>query len=231
MTNSRLTARGAGALTQPGTLPAGVQMHPLQSHPDQRGDLTEVFREEWGDGVEPVQWNMLRSAAGVLRGVHVHVVHDDVVIPLDGRMTLGLRDVRESSPTHGLAVALELSGAAPAVVVIPHGVIHGFLFHESTTLLIGTTSYYDPADDYECLWSDPELDIAWPAEPIVMSDRDRDAPPFSGLLERIRPWQPFGDGASGSEASAEQADDAGMPAASGLRLLRVREQRNRGPVG
>lgn len=179
------------AMVQAATLPAGVRLHPLQSHVDDRGSMTEVFREEWGAGVRPVQWNFFRSAAGALRGVHVHVVHDDVAIPLEGRVTLGLRDVREASPTYGLSIALDLSGEARSFVVIPRGVLHGFLFHEATTLLVGVTSYYDPADDVPCLWSDPELGVPWPAVPSVVSDRDRTAPPFSELLERIRPWQPF----------------------------------------
>ncbi len=186
-------------------LPAGVQLHPLQSHDDHRGNMTEAFREEWTDGVEPVQWNFFRSAAGVLRGVHVHVVHDDVALVLEGRATLGLRDVREDSPSYGTTVALDLSGAARTSVVIPHGVLHGFLFREPTTLLVGVTSYYDPADDFECLWSDPELGIPWPDMPSLVSDRDRAAPPFSALLERIRPWQPFGPDRAAETVRLEQA--------------------------
>jgi dTDP-4-dehydrorhamnose 3,5-epimerase len=178
-------------MLQTAIVPAGVQLQLLQSRVDSRGSLTEVFREEWSDGIEPVQWNFVRSAAGVMRGVHVHVVHDDVVIVLEGQMTLGLRDVREASPTNGMSVALELSALAPTVAVIPHGVIHGFLFREPGTVLIGATSYYNPADDVECVWSDPDLKIPWPAVPTVVSDRDRAATPLSALLERIRPWQPF----------------------------------------
>lgn len=196
-------------------LPDGVQLHPLQSHRDERGSMTEVFREEWSGGVEPVQWNFLRSEAGVLRGVHVHAIHDDVAIVLEGRLTLGLRDARESSPTNGMAVALDLSSAAHAAVVVPHGVLHGFLFREPTTLLVGVTSYYDPADDFGCLWSDPELDIPWPTVPTVLSDRDRAAPQFSALLERIRPWQPFAVAGSGN--GAQPGQEALRPGRAGSR--------------
>lgn len=186
-------------------LPAGVQLHPLETHVDDRGTMAEVFRDEWINGVVPVQWNFFRSAAGALRGVHVHVLHDDVALVLDGRATLGLRDAREASPTFGLTVAVELRGSDRTSVVIPHGVLHGFLFLEDTSLLVGVTSYYDPADDLGCLWSDPELDIPWPARPTVISDRDRSAPLFSALLERIRPWQPFAADGLSLEASLERA--------------------------
>ena len=36
-------------------LPAGVGSHPLVPHPDARGTFTEIFRKEWGFGVEPLQ--------------------------------------------------------------------------------------------------------------------------------------------------------------------------------
>lgn len=191
-------------------LPAGVQLHPLQTNSDHRGTMAEVFRIEWSNGVEPVQWNLFQSAAGALRGVHVHVVHDDVAIVLEGRATLGLRDVRQASPTHGMTVALEVSGAARTSVVIPHGILHGFLFREPTTLLVGVTRYYDPADDLECLWSDPELGIPWPDVPTLVSDRDRAAPPFSALLERVRPWQPFASDGWSSGAAPEPAGGKAM---------------------
>lgn len=195
-------------------LPIGVRLHQLQTHVDQRGTMAEVFRDEWIDGVKPVQWNFFRSAAGALRGVHVHVVHDDVALVLEGRATLGLRDAREASPTFGMTVAQELSGSDRTSVVIPHGVLHGFLFREETLLLVGVTNYYDPADDLGCLWSDPGLAIPWPEMPIVVSDRDRVAPPFSALLERIRPWQPFAIDELGSEAASERAGRSSEPVAS-----------------
>ena len=39
------------------------------THADARGSLTELFRDEWGTGIQPVQWNASHSAPNVLRGV------------------------------------------------------------------------------------------------------------------------------------------------------------------
>ena len=55
------------------TLPAGVVVRPLESHVDDRGTFTELYRQEWATGVSPIQWNAVRSDGGVLRGVHVHL--------------------------------------------------------------------------------------------------------------------------------------------------------------
>jgi dTDP-4-dehydrorhamnose 3,5-epimerase len=56
-------------------LPDGVVCRNLVVHRDDRGWISEIFRQEWPTGVAPVQWNAVRSMAGVLRGVHVHVRH------------------------------------------------------------------------------------------------------------------------------------------------------------
>jgi dTDP-4-dehydrorhamnose 3,5-epimerase len=172
-------------------IPVGVEIHTLTGNSDARGTMTEVFREEWSGGVEPVQWNLFRSRAGSMRGVHVHIAHEDVMVVVEGKVTLGLRDLRSGSPTDGVVVAFELSGGAASFVVVPRGVLHGLLFLEPTTLLVGVTSYYDPDDDIGCLWSDPDLNIPWPQAPTLVSDRDRAAPSFRSLLARVAPWQPF----------------------------------------
>ncbi len=92
-------------------LPAGVSLHRLQAHPDERGQFTELFRREWELEVDPVQWNIVRSEAGVLRGVHVHPRHDDYLTIVSGRAAIGLRDLRRESPTADRVAVVELSGA------------------------------------------------------------------------------------------------------------------------
>ncbi len=173
-------------------LPAGFQLRRLEGHSDARGTFTEAFRTSWWPGVEPVQWNVVKSAAGALRGLHVHVVHKDVYILAEGSATLGLRDVRAGSPTEGVAATVELIGTDLQVAVIPQGVLHGVVFHEASLLFVGVTTYYDPTDDVACRWSDPALGIEWPREPTLISERDASAPPLSDVLEQLQPWQPIG---------------------------------------
>src|SRR3970282_2615067 len=93
-------------------LPHGVAWRELETHADQRGDLTELFRAEWQSGPAPVQWNFVRSQANVLRGVHVHPRHDDYLIVLQNRMEIGLKDLRRDSPIHDLEPLDKLAGVA-----------------------------------------------------------------------------------------------------------------------
>ena len=60
-----------------------------------------------------MQWNAVWSEAGVLRGVHVHIRHDDYLTVPVGRASVGLRDLRRGSPTEGLSALVELSARAP----------------------------------------------------------------------------------------------------------------------
>lgn len=172
-------------------VPAGVVVTDLDLHPDERGAFSELFRAEWGTGVDPVQWNVVTSEPGVLRGVHVHPRHDDYFTVVAGHATVALRDLRRSSPTEGLAMTIEGTGAGPRSIVIPHGVAHGFLFHERSTHVYAVTHYWDTADELACHWDDPDLAIEWPFRPTLLSERDATAPPLKDLLAELESFQPF----------------------------------------
>src|SRR5262249_9209668 len=123
--------------TEPAVLPHGVFLRRLVAHLDERGRVGEIFRDEWPTGIAPVQWAVAVSAAGVMRGVHVHIRHDDYFVLLQGRLALGLRDLRRGAPRGACPALLELRGEEPVAVVVPHGVAHGFLFLEPSTYVLG----------------------------------------------------------------------------------------------
>lgn len=166
-------------------LPDGVELRELSPHSDERGVFTEVFREEWGTAGEPIQWNAVRSNAGVLRGVHVHPVHDDYLTIVDGRMILGLCDLRPDSATYREALTLELDAAAPRAVVIPHGVAHGFYFEQDSIHVYAVSHYWNLDDELGCRWDDPALGIPWTHEEAHISQRDADLASLDQLIERL----------------------------------------------
>ena len=88
----------------------GVALLPLTMNRDSRGSFTELFRDERDSGLSPVQWNAVSSEPGTLRGVHLHIRHDDYLATLKGRACVGLRDLRRGSPTEGMSVLVELTG-------------------------------------------------------------------------------------------------------------------------
>ncbi|HEY0395684.1 MAG TPA: dTDP-4-dehydrorhamnose 3,5-epimerase family protein [Candidatus Elarobacter sp.] len=163
-----------------------VVVIPLASHADARGALTEIFRAEWVDD-SPVQWNVVRSEANVLRGVHVHVRHHDYVVPVSGRLLIGLSDLREGTPEFGRARMIELDADAPQLVVIPPGVAHGFCSVASSVFAYGVSDYWDPEhDELGCRWNDPELGLSWPLGMPSLSQRDTTAGTRAELLDALR---------------------------------------------
>ena len=166
-------------------LPIGTTLRPFTVHGDERGTLTEIFRQEWLPELRALQWNFVRSRAGVLRGVHVHPKHVDYLLVLDGAATIGLQDLRPGSPTEGLACIVELEADRPASIVIPAGVAHGFYFDVPSLHVYAVSEYWDPADELGCRYDDPGLRIAWPAVPKLMSARDEGLPTLESLRGRI----------------------------------------------
>jgi dTDP-4-dehydrorhamnose 3,5-epimerase len=160
-------------------------------HADERGVFTEIFRQDWNTGVGPVQWNAVSSASGVLRGVHVHPRHDDYLVVVSGWATIGLKDLRRGSDTFGLATTIEASGKALRGITIPHGVAHGFLFHEPSIHIYAVSHYWDTTDELACFWGDDDLGIEWPVEPVHLSERDAAAPALTQLIDEIEIYQPF----------------------------------------
>ena len=169
------------------SLPADVRITPLVSHEDERGDFSEIHRLEWETTVAPpVQWNAVHSAAGVLRGVHVHPRHDDYLIIFEGSATIGLADLREESPTFGAAACVVAGRENRVGIAIPHGVAHGFLFHAPSLHIYAVSHYWDPADEQGCRWDDRELGIDWPEVEPLLSPRDAALPPLAELRPRLR---------------------------------------------
>jgi dTDP-4-dehydrorhamnose 3,5-epimerase len=168
-----------------GALPDGVRLLPLTAHADARGTFTEVFRNEWGSGVEPVQWNLVASGPRVLRGVHVHQVHADYLLLAAGEARVGLHDLRGGSPTEGVSALLRLPASAPAALVIPPGVAHGFYFPVPSLHLYAVSHYWSTADELGCLFSDPELQIPWPDPDPVLSARDAALPALAALRAQL----------------------------------------------
>lgn len=171
-----------------GRLPIGARLYPLKMHMDERGCFTELFRQSWVND-SFIQWNVVRSVVGTLRGVHVHINHSDYLTVLQGKMSIGLYDLRKNSSTYGEASLVELTEEKLAAIFIPNGVAHGFYTHTTGLFVYGVTHYWDSTDELGCHWNDPELQIPWPEVPTLVSERDKYAHSLAELKNQLIPWQ------------------------------------------
>jgi dTDP-4-dehydrorhamnose 3,5-epimerase len=65
------------------------------------------------------------------------------------------------------------------MVYVPKGCAHGFItLEDHTEVLYQMSEFYYPELARGVRWNDPALRIQWPAEPVVISDRDLAYPDF-----------------------------------------------------
>jgi dTDP-4-dehydrorhamnose 3,5-epimerase len=164
----------------------GVRLRPLETRPDRRGCLTEAFRQHWDLAPRPVQWNVVQSTAGVLRGVHAFACHGAYLLVLSGRASVGLCDLRAESPSYGTSCLVPLEGDSPAALEIPPGVAHGLYFADASLHLCAVSHYLETADELGCRWDDPALGIPWPAVRPVLSARDEELGTLAELVQELR---------------------------------------------
>jgi dTDP-4-dehydrorhamnose 3,5-epimerase len=137
-----------------------------------------------------LQWNVTASAANVLRGVHVHARHSDYLVVLQGRMSVGVFDIRANSPSYHRGALMTLDADRFAALRVPVGVMHGFYVHEPTVYMYGMDAYYNQADELGCHWADPGLALAWPCADPLLSERDQRAGTLAQAEARLRVVSP-----------------------------------------
>ncbi|MDD3582014.1 MAG: dTDP-4-dehydrorhamnose 3,5-epimerase family protein [Desulfobacca sp.] len=107
----------------------GVVIRHLQMYADQRGRLGEVFRQDELDPeLHPVMAYISFTKPGVKRGPHAHVDQTDFFcFPGPGDFRVVLWDNRPESQSYGERQEVTLGDNQPGVVLIPPGVVHGYI--------------------------------------------------------------------------------------------------------
>ncbi len=107
----------------------GVICRPLVQYHDSRGWLAEIFRQDELDQEQvPVMAYLSVTQPGVGRGPHAHREQSDLFcFPGPGDFRLTLWDQRPESPAYGVRQEFVLGENCPGVVIIPPGVVHGYL--------------------------------------------------------------------------------------------------------
>lgn len=156
----------------------GVKVVDLKPFGDDRGRFIETFRTEWFPerSWTQMQSNRSDSVAGVLRGLHYHFRQVDYWYVLQGRIRVGLADLRRSSPTYGASAVLDVDSAVPQGIFIPTGVAHGYFALTDATIVYVVDQFYNGADEMGVAWNDPELAVPWGISAPVLSQRDQQNP-------------------------------------------------------
>jgi dTDP-4-dehydrorhamnose 3,5-epimerase len=158
---------------------------------DERGFFLEVFQVERyadlaGISLPFVQDNQSRSSKDVLRGLHFQKTKPQgkLVRVVKGEVYDVAVDIRQGSPTFGEWEAVILSDKNKLQFWVPPGFAHGFVvLSDIADFEYKCTDYYDPSDEGNILWNDSDLNIRWPVDVPILSEKDADALNLADLIK------------------------------------------------
>ena len=154
---------------------------------DTRGFFTRIFcRKEFE--AHRLNPNIVQSSIsfnkknGTLRGMHYQAApYEETKLV---RCTMGaiydvIIDLRPDSPNFKRWVAVELTEDNRRMLYIPEGFAHGFQTMENNTeVFYQISSVHVPEYARGIRWNDPAFGIQWPADPRIISTKDRQYPDF-----------------------------------------------------
>ncbi|ELA8131508.1 TPA: dTDP-4-dehydrorhamnose 3,5-epimerase [Vibrio parahaemolyticus] len=160
---------------------------------DERGFFLESYQEKryFDAGIRErfVQDNKSRSSKNVLRGLHFQKNNPQgkLVSVTRGEVFDVAVDLRPNSITFGEYEFVVLSCENKRQFYIPPGFAHGFcVMSEIADFQYKCSSYYDANDEGGLLWNDPEINIPWPVESPILSDKDKQQPLFSEIKSCLK---------------------------------------------
>ena len=170
----------------------GVLLFEPTPHRDARGFFSRTSDDAVlaAAGIDPTfpQDSQSRSVRGVVRGMHGRLGRGEakLVRCAHGAVFDVVVDARPGSPTFGRWASFTLDDESMRSVYIPRGFLHGF---QALTDVADTCyridAVHDPSEDVSVAFADPDLAIPWPLPPTLVSDRDRAAPSWRELSERL----------------------------------------------
>ncbi len=152
-------------------------------HGDARGFFLETYsRDRYaaaGVDVEFVQDNISSSRHRTLRGLHLQHPRGQgkLCSVIEGEVFDVAVDVRVGSPTFGQWVGVTLSSDNKRQLYIPPGFAHGFCVTSDRALFsYKCTDYYSGENELGIAWDDDDIEIEWPVDAPLLSDKDRANP-------------------------------------------------------
>jgi dTDP-4-dehydrorhamnose 3,5-epimerase len=163
-------------------------------HTDNRGFFVETYNtidfKEFGTTDHFIQDGYSHSTKNVLRGLHFQLppcATSKLVCCFSGEVFDVAVDLRPDSPTFKQWEGFSLSGDSKKMLYIPIGFAHGF-YVKSNTADIFYKTHAPFRKDYDggVHWSDPEINITWPAKDPVLSEKDSKRPFVKDILDKLK---------------------------------------------
>jgi dTDP-4-dehydrorhamnose 3,5-epimerase len=163
----------------------GVKILEPKYFEDDRGYYTESYSSrtlrEYGIDTVFVQDNHLMSLKkGTIRGIHFQnypKAQSKLLRCTKGSILDIVVDLRKSSPTYKNWISVILSEKNRKQIFIPKGYGHACIsLEDNTQVQYKVDELYYPEYDRAIAWNDPELNIDWTIDNVILSKKDREAP-------------------------------------------------------
>lgn len=158
---------------------SGLEVLEIKPTEDERG----FFARTWeGD---PFDYSCIsrNTKKHTLRGMHYQKephAETKLVRCTKGTVFDVVIDMRPNYSTFKKWHSEELSDENHKAMLIPEGCAHGFLsLTDDTEVLYMLSGEYNKESATGVRWNDPAFAITWPADPVIISERDADYSDFS----------------------------------------------------
>lgn len=155
---------------------------------DKRGFFRELFHKDeleqmTGIKFDGVQINHSHSKPGVIRGIHAEQ-WNKIIYPVSGQVFIAIVDIRSDSPTFAKVETFNVDDNNRIGLFIPNGLANSFCVAGSQAVdyIYLVDAYYDGSDIRAIAWDDPDLNIKWPVENPIISERDKNNPKLRDLF-------------------------------------------------
>lgn len=159
----------------------GVFVVSLEPLIDKRGFFARTYCKKEFDKInhegEFVQINhSYNKHKGTIRGMHFQsppFQEVKLIRCISGSVFDVIVDLRQKSPTFLQYFSIKLSAENKKMIYVPKNFAHGFqTLSENSELIYHHTEFYNPKTDSGIRFDDPKLNINWPLEPKMISEKD-----------------------------------------------------------
>ena len=166
----------------------GAYLIDLEKQEDSRGFFARFFcKKEFSklhldSNIVQIN-NSFSKYKGTLRGIHYQLYprqETKIIRCLKGELFDVIVDLRPNSKTFLKWFGAYLNESNRTMMYVPKGFGHAFLtLKPDTEVLYMVTEFYAPEYEKGIRWNDPAINIKWPIEPEIISDKDKNHPDFN----------------------------------------------------
>jgi dTDP-4-dehydrorhamnose 3,5-epimerase len=155
-----------------------IKVFQPDSFEDYRGELYTVFNQDEHELVFNHD-KVAVSRQNVLRGIHGDAKATKLITCLSGEIYLVVVDNRPESPNYLKWDSIILNENNKRQVLVPPGFGNGHLvLSESATFFYKWSykgEYPDVKDQFSINWRDPKVNVHWPIDNPILSERDKNS--------------------------------------------------------